>query len=70
MQTIIVHAESDKVKKIIAFLESINASFETSGKDSPYDPDFVKKIENSKKQYKEGKSTSIAKEDLEDYLKS
>lgn len=68
MKTIIVHAEKDKAQKIIEFLESINVSFEAFDGNSPYDPAFVKKIENSQKQYEKGKLTSIAKEDLEDYL--
>ncbi|MGB3344145.1 MAG: DUF2683 family protein [Aequorivita sp.] len=70
MKTIIVHAERDRVNKILEFLESINVSFEIYDQKSPYDPEFVKKIKDSQKQYEEGKFTSIAKEDLEDYLKS
>lgn len=70
MKTIIVHAESDKMEKITAFLKELKVVFETGDKDNPYDPDFVEKIKKSQQQYKEGNYTTVANEDLEKYLKS
>lgn len=65
MKTIIVHAEIDKMKKITAFLKELKLVFETGDEENPYNPDFVEKIKKSQQQYKEGKYTSVAQEDLE-----
>lgn len=70
MKTIIVHAEVDKMKKITEFLKELKVAFETGDEDNPYNPGFVEKIKKSQQQYKEGKYTSVAQEDLEKYLKS
>ncbi len=70
MKTIIVHAESDKMKKITEFLKEENVVFETGEEGSPYNPEFVEKIKKSQKQYEDGNFTTIAQEDLEKYLKS
>jgi hypothetical protein len=70
MKTIIVHAESDKMKKITSFLKELKVTFETGEENNPYNPDFIEKIKKSQQQYKEGNYKTVAKEDLEDYLKS
>jgi len=70
MKTIIVHAEVEKIEKITAFLRELQVSFETAEEISTYNSDFIEKIKNSQKQYKEGKFKTVAKEDLEAYLKS
>ncbi len=70
MKTIIVHAESSKMKKITEYLKALNVVFETGDEDNPYDPEFVEKIKKSQQQYEEEKYTTVAKEDLEDYLKT
>lgn len=70
MKTIIVHAESGKMKKITTFLKELKVVFETADEDNPYNPDFVEKIKRSQRLYEEGNFTSVAKEDLEKYLKS
>ncbi len=70
MKTIIVHAESDKMKKIMTFLKELKVAFETGDEDNPYNPDFVEKIKKSQQQYKNGNFTTLAQEDLEKYLKS
>ena len=68
METIIIHTEKDKLQLIKDFLESIKVKFETKTtskkEDSPYDPEFVAKIERSRQQLKEGKVTRIKIEDL------
>ena len=49
-------------------MNSIKVKFETKTTskedESPYDPEFVKKIEKSRQQLKEGKVTRIKIEDL------
>ncbi|MDD2528486.1 MAG: hypothetical protein PHW35_15505 [Lentimicrobiaceae bacterium] len=43
---------------IKAFFEALNIKFEVA-RDSPYDPDFVAKIERSRKQAAEGQTVKI-----------
>ncbi len=68
MKTLIIHTEDDKVQLIKDFLNSIKVKFETkttSKKDeSPYNPEFVAKIERSRQQLKEGKGRIVKIEDL------
>ena len=57
MNTIIVHADSKISKALIAIFKALNVSYEikkeNSKEESPYDPEFVKKIvgrsENAKR---------------------
>ena len=70
MKTIIVHAEREKMKKIMNFLEELKVDFETGEDNNPYNPDFVEKIKRSQQQYKEGNYRNVAREDLEGYLNS
>lgn len=68
METLIIHTEAEKVEIIKEFLNSIKVKFEIStdqsDTESPYNPEFVAKIERSKQQAKEGKITRIKLEDL------
>lgn len=68
MKTLIIHTEDDKIQIIKDFLNSIKVKFETQTiskeTESPYDPEFVAKIEKSRQQLKEGKVTRIKTEDL------
>jgi len=69
MKTLIIHTEDDKIQIIKDFLNSIKVKFETKTtsreeEESPYDPQFVAKIERSRQQLKEGKVTRIKTEDL------
>lgn len=68
MKTLIIHTEDDKIQMIKDFLNSIKVQFETTTtskeEDSPYDPEFVAKIERSRQQHKEGKGRIIKIEDL------
>lgn len=68
MKTLIIHTEDDKIQIIKDFLNSIKVKFETKTtskeEHSPYDPEFVAKIERSRQQLKEGKVTRIKIEDL------
>ena len=58
MNTIIVHADSKISKALVAIFKALNVSYEikkenSKGEESPYDPEFVKKIlersENAKR---------------------
>lgn len=48
---------------IKAFFEALKIKFEVAG-DSPYDPSFVKKIQKSRKQATEGKTTKISLDEI------
>ena len=54
MNTIIVHADSKVSKALIAIFKALNVSYEikkeNSKEESPYDPEFVKKILATKNQ--------------------
>ena len=68
METLIIYSETEKLQVIKDFLNSIKVKFETKTTlkedESPYNPEFVKKIEKSRQQLKEGKVTRIKIEDL------
>ena len=55
MNTIIVHADSKISKALIDIFKALNVSYEikkeNSKEESPYDPEFVKKILATKNQY-------------------
>jgi flagellar motor component MotA len=63
METLIVHPENkaqlNAVKKV---LKAMKISFEKENK--PYNPEFVAKIKKSAQNFKEGKFTKIAIDDL------
>jgi phosphoribosylamine-glycine ligase len=56
-----------QIEAIKAFMKALKIKFEVS-KEQPYNPEFVEKIEKSKQEFKEGKSTRIKKEDLQSFL--
>jgi hypothetical protein len=63
--TIEYDARNVSAKKFLeAFLSLPFFKIKEEKEKSPYDPEFVKKIEESKKQYKEGKYKAIKTEDL------
>ena len=72
METLIIHTEKDKLQQIKDFLTGLKVQFETPKTnletESPYDPEFVTKIQKSKQEFKEGKFTRVAKEDLQSFL--
>ena len=66
--TLIVHTKNSKELKVIkAFMEALKIKFEMA-KESPYDPEFVEKVLESRKQVMEGKVTRVKKEDLKEFL--
>ena len=63
-QDIIVHPSNAQEMSVIkAFFEALKIKFEVA-KDSPYDPEFVSKIEKSRKQAAEGKTVKIDLDDI------
>ena len=53
MNTIIVHADSKVSKALVAIFKALNVSYEikkeNSKEESPYDPEFVKMVLESRK---------------------
>jgi hypothetical protein len=68
MSTILAYpTKPEDERSLKAFLKALKINFETS----PYNPDFVEKIERSMQQIKEGKSTTISsKKELHTFLES
>ena len=63
-QNIIVHPSNEQEMSVIkAFFEALNIKFEVT-KDISYDPEFVSKIEKSRKQAAEGKTVKIGLDDI------
>lgn len=66
--TIIIHPESSEQESaLLAFVKALKMKFEVT-KEKPYSEEFVAKIKKSRKQYEQGDFTSVANEDLENYL--
>lgn len=58
MQTVIVHPKNkEQLSALKAFVKALKMDFETEA--SPYNPDFVAKIKETKKQVDEGKYTTL-----------
>lgn len=63
-QDILVHPSNAQEMRVIkAFFEALKIKFEVA-EDSPYDPEFVDKIEKSRKQAAEGNTVKIALDDI------
>lgn len=64
-QNILIAHPSDarELNVIKAFFEALKIKFEVA-QDSPYDPEFVAKIEYSRKQAAEGKTVKISLDDI------
>jgi hypothetical protein len=57
---------SEQADALKAFFKALKIKFEVTEK--PYDPDFVSKIEKSKKEFEKGEFIRIKKADLQQYL--
>lgn len=66
MTTFTIHTEdNEKSTALKIILKALKIKFEVSKEnESPYNPEFVKKILESKKQAKEGKTVQIDLDDL------
>ncbi|PWH86018.1 DUF2683 family protein [Brumimicrobium oceani] len=66
--TYIIHTENqEQANALKAFVKALKMKFEEA-EDKPYNPDFVKKIKRSKKEFQEGKYTTVNKDNLESFL--
>lgn len=66
--TFIIRPETKEQENALrAFVKALKMKFEVS-KEKSYDPDFVAKIDESRKQVKEGKITRVEKKDLNEFL--
>ncbi len=66
MSTFIVTAESTFQQKALkAFLKALEIPYKTKKEESPYDPAFVAKIEQGRKDIAEGKGIVMTLEEIE-----
>lgn len=66
--TFIIRPETTEQENALkAFIKALKMKFEIA-RDKPYDPDFVAKINESRQQVKDGKTTRVKKEDLKAFL--
>ncbi|NJM93824.1 MAG: hypothetical protein HC842_03430 [Cytophagales bacterium] len=54
--------------ELVKSLDFVQLQGEGDVKESPYDPEFVAKIEQSEKEFEEGNYTTIEKKDLKNFL--
>lgn len=67
-QIYIAHPKTEEEQNALkAFLEALKIKFEVS-KDGQYNPEFVKRILESKEQVKQGKTTKVEPEELDEFL--
>jgi hypothetical protein len=64
MTTITINERTAKGKTLLEFLQTFGDAKTIQFLDSPYNKTFVKKIEGSRKQIKEGKGKKIQTADL------
>lgn len=65
METVVIRPKNEtQLEAIKAFAKALKMDFETTGSESPYDPDFVKKILKGREDIKNGNGIKIAEEDL------
>lgn len=58
---------TEQVNALKAFMKALKIEFETSN-EKEYNPEFVSKVLQSKKQYEEGDYISVQKEDIKKML--
>jgi hypothetical protein len=62
METLIVHPQNkEQLNALKAFMKALKISFEA---EKPYDPEFVAKIQESRKQVKRGETRVVNIDDL------
>ena len=65
METLIIHpSDSSQSKALIKILKAFNISFERKKTKAPYHPDFIKMMDKSIEEAKQGKLTKIELDDL------
>ena len=71
MKLITVRIPDKKFKffmELIKSLDFVKVEDERDSIESPYDPEFVAKIEESREQYKKGEFISVEKKDIKSFL--
>lgn len=64
METVIAHPTNQEQKDALtSFLRSLKVKYEITT-DKPYNPEFVKKIKESRQQVKEGKTVKISLDEI------
>jgi len=58
---------SEQVSALKAFMQALKIKFEIS-KENSYNPDFVEKIKESKKQIAQGKFTEVKQDDINAFI--
>ena len=61
-------SDASQVEAIKAFMKALKIKFELSNDKSPYNPEFVEKVSESRQQAKEGKVKRVEKDSLKDFL--
>lgn len=62
METFSIYTkDKEQARTVKAFLKALEIPFESSA-ESPYDPDFVTKIKEGEKEFREGNSTTVESE--------
>lgn len=65
MEAIVIHPRTkQQLEAIKAFAKALKMDFETTPHQSPYNPEFVKKILQGRKDVKEGRGVKVAIEDF------
>ena len=60
--------DASKVEALKAVMKALKIEFELTKEGSPYNPEFVEKVLDSREQAKSGKTKRVKKEDLKAYL--
>lgn len=69
MTTFTIHTEDkEQLNALKAFMKALKIKFEMNNDDKPYNPEYVAKIKESKKQHDNGDYTTVKKEDLKNFL--
>ena len=72
METVNIKAhtmDASQIEAIKAFMKALKIKFELSKEQSPYKPEFVKKIEQGDKDLKNGKGRKVSIEELDNLWK-
>ena len=65
---VIAHPKNmEQINALKAFMKALKIKFEVAEHDN-YNPEFVKKIEQSKEQYRKGEFISVEEKDLKSFL--
>ena len=65
-----VHAnESSQIEAIKAFMKALKIKYELSREQNPYNPEFVKKIQQGDEDLKNGKGRTVTPEELDSLWK-